>query len=285
MGTGTGSLAPVELVKAVKNANGMLPLAVYEELYQLAGVVCGGQFVEIGTAHGAATIALALGAKGRTPATTIYTIDRLGGKFSSRSKFGSVLDNEGIVRRNFRDAGVEEMTRLFVGTSDEFAASDSCPDRINLLLIDADGRIDRDLMHFYQRLSPGAPVVIDDVDSSVQLAVNHEGVSYIDLKHRITSLLLDSYENAGFLRVRKRVINTAFCERGERAYDAEEFARLALASYREIVFAEAIGTTWQELALWQSQAPTVREGLKLRALVPNLMFRSGAKILRLLRLR
>lgn len=279
----TASLPQTELVKAVNNANGLLPLAVYEELYQLAANVSEGPFVEIGTAHGAATIALALGARKHARPPVIYTIDRLGGQFSSRSKFGTVSENEEIVRRNFREAAVKETIHLFVGTSDEFAASERCPERIHLLLLDADGRIDRDLMHFYPKLPPGAPVVIDDVDSGVCLGVNHEGMPYVDLKHRISSLLLDSYVKAGFLRMRKRIINTAFCERGERAYDAAEFARLALASYRELVFAEAPDAMWQELTQWHSQAATVREAIKLRAIVPDLVFRGASRIRRMLR--
>ncbi|NJM55017.1 MAG: hypothetical protein HC841_03040, partial [Verrucomicrobiae bacterium] len=121
-----------DLGSQMKSAGGLMPAAVYEELFTLASALSGANVVEVGTAHGAATIAIALGAKTSSPPVTIHTIDRLGGKFSSRSKFGSVSDNEAIVRRNFREAGVERMIRMFVGSSDEFAASADCPAAIGL---------------------------------------------------------------------------------------------------------------------------------------------------------
>ena len=103
------------LHKMVRHANGMLPIPVYEALWSCAGEAPGPNFLEVGTAHGAGTIALALGAKKAGLDVKIQTIDRLAGKFSSRSGFGSVEQNKTIVQENFARANVSQCISLFVG--------------------------------------------------------------------------------------------------------------------------------------------------------------------------
>lgn len=233
------------LTEYVQEANGMLPLSVYKALWECVAKAPGPNVVEVGTAHGAATITLALGAKNAGVEIRIDTIDRLGGKFSSRAQYGSVKQNKEIVLQNFARAEVAECITIFVGSTDEFVASGRCPDRIDLLMLDADGRIDRDLLHFYNLLAPNAMIVIDDVDRGVYLSTTYDGTPYVDLKHRITSLLLQALESHGFLRVEKTIHNTAFCRRGERTMDYHEFSRLALSCYRELVFADLPGPEWK----------------------------------------
>ena len=177
-------------MKLARMANGMLPDSVYAALWDCAADAPGPNVVEVGTAHGAATIALALGRRDAGLTVAIRTVDRLEGRFSSRSRFGSVEQNKAIVLRNFAAAGVADCISLFVGTSDEFAASGECPQQIHLLMLDADGRIDRDLLHFYESLASNAVIVIDDVDRELYLGRTHDGTPFIDLKHRISSLLL-----------------------------------------------------------------------------------------------
>jgi hypothetical protein len=224
-----------ELRQLVQSANGLMPQSVYEEIWKVARTAKGPNFVEVGTAHGAATIALALGAKSGGVNVHIHTIDKMAGKFSSRARFGSTEVNYGIAVRNFENAGVADSIQLFIGSTDEFIATDQCPKSIDLLMLDADGRIDRDLMHFYSRMTPDSLLIIDDIDPNVYFGKSHENIPYIDLKHLITSLLLNIYETEGFIRVDNRIENTAFCKRGERDYDAYQFSQLALVCYRELV--------------------------------------------------
>jgi predicted O-methyltransferase YrrM len=264
----------------VRAANGMLPLPVYGELFNQALDAAGTNFVEVGTAHGAATISLALGAATRRIPTKIWTIDKLGGKFSSRSKFGSVEENRRVVLENFRRAGVDEMIELFVGSPDDFILAGRCPECVDLLLLDADGRIDRDLMHFYSRMRPGGPIIIDDVNTQIYLGRDHEGVPYIDLKHRIASLLLAAYEEAGFIRVMKRLEYTAFCQRGEREYNSSAFSQIALSCYRELVFADTPDNFWLELAAWSENATDVRDALRMRTAMPPLVRKAAEKMWR-----
>lgn len=244
---------------AVSEANGMLPLAVYEEIHRLAGLSQdGSNFVEVGTGHGAATIAMAMGASSSNRDVMIHTIDCLDGKFSSRKRFGSVSENEEIVRRNFSKAKVKHCTDLFVGTSDEYISADLCPKKIDMLVLDADGQIDRDLLYFYRRMEPGTPIVIDDVDSKIYFDVTYDGARYIDLKHRIVSMLLKKLEHAGYIRVIKRIENTAFCERGNTPLDKAIFVTDALECYRKLLHLEAVNPTWLELAQWKERTRLVR---------------------------
>lgn len=232
------------LLASIARANGMLPAEVYEELWRLSAQTGGGTYVEVGTAHGAATIALALGAQAAAVPVTIHTIDPLGGRFSSRSQFGSPSENQAIVESNFRDAGVDDMISLFVGSSDEFVAAGRSPSRIDMLMLDADGRIDRDFGHFYDQLAPGAPVVIDDANEDVYVGVLHDGTRYVDLKHRLTSLLVGKFQSAGYLEVDRTVGVTCLGRRGNRAMDRREFHGLANACYRELVIATLSDENW-----------------------------------------
>lgn len=275
--------APDTLTEYVQKANGMLPLSVYKALWECVAQAPGPNVVEVGTAHGAATIALALGAKNAGIQVRIHTIDRLGGKFSSRAQYGSVKQNKEIVLRNFARAGVAECISLFVGSTDEFVASGRCPERIDLLMLDADGRIDRDLLHFYNLLSAKAMIVIDDVDRGVYLGTTYDGTPYVDLKHRITSLLLQALESHGFLRIEKTIHCTAFCRRGQRKINEQEFSGLALSCYRELVFADLPGPEWKELVRWHDRRRDVRQAMRLRDAIPGFVVSIGRAGYRLFR--
>jgi predicted O-methyltransferase YrrM len=262
-----------KLYKLTSIANGMLPKEVYEEIYQASAARRPRLIVEIGTAHGAATIALGLGAMTQNSEVSIKTVDKLGGRFSSRSAYGDVETNRAIVERNFAQAGMSDKVQLFVGDPDEFAAKLDPNEQIDLLMLDADGRIDRDLLNLYPQLAIGAPVIIDDADNDIWLGRNHEGVPFIDNKHRTTELLLDGFCAAGFLRLEKRIANTAFCTRTDKPYDRQAFAEIALAAYRQLVICEVNNHYWEELTQWSAQRADIREAIRIRGRIPARMVR------------
>lgn len=271
-----------KLGQLTEAANGMLPQEVYREIFHTAAKHRPTNIVEVGTAHGAATIALGLGAASSKTEFKIWTIDRLGGLFSSRSAFGSPAENEIIVKKNIRLSGLEDKVCLFVGSPDEFIASDQCPPQIDLLMLDADGRIDRDLIHFYPRLVAGAPIIVDDVDRGVFLSRSQSGTPFIDCKHRITALLLEHFERADYVRMIDRVGNTAFCERSAKPFNLEEFKSIALNAYRELSLIEVEDTMWRDLSNWVFRRAEVREALKIRSAVPPVLMSALRKVRRLL---
>lgn len=257
------------LRKMTKAANGMLSDSVYEEIFRLSAIAKPRNIVEIGTAHGAATIAIGLGALSESTDFSIWTVDKLGGRFSSRSAYGSVEANRAIVESNFTKAGISDKVSLFVGDSDEFATQSNVPKSIDFLMLDADGRIDRDLLNFYPRLAVGANVIIDDADNTIWLSKNHEGVPFIDNKHRTTELLMNGYCEAGFLTLEKRVNETAFCKKTNKTFNRDIFMEIALSSYRQLVIAEVDDRYWRELATWSMDRSLVIDALQVRERLPN----------------
>ena len=168
-------------------ANGMLDPLVYAEINRRSATVKA-DIVEVGTAHGAATIALALGAP---EGIRVKTIEKFEG--GSRVRYGSIEDNLAIIAENFAHFGVSDRIDLFIGTPQTTLAALEV-DEIGLLLIDADGCIDRDFRLYYDMLQPGAPIIIDDYRPRYIGAHYKNGGLFVDQKHRITTLLIDLFE-------------------------------------------------------------------------------------------
>ena len=215
-------------------AEGVLPLSVYEELYALGRDFGGGNIVEIGTAGGAATVALALGAIAGGKPFHIWTADPM--DRGSRLAVSSVADNIARLRQVFFQYEVEGYISIITG--DVFAISRNVvPQSISLLLIDADGRVDRDLSELYPRLSPDARVVIDDVVDQV-FAEKKGGSWYIMQKHRLTYLIATALCREGLLLEDRRVAQTVFYRRGRAERASGEIRELAFAAYSKLAFAK-----------------------------------------------
>lgn len=228
-----------DLIAALKGVDALLPIGVYETLFNVVATEKPECILEIGTAHGGGTIAMALGAKSVGHACAINTVDTLEASLdipSTRDRWGDAKDNEAIVRKNFEAAGVADMIHFFVGRSDEFAATKNLPPAIDMLVLDADGRIDRDLLQFGHLLKDNAMVVIDDVGGGAKLAGVREQ-KFIDLKHVVSEKLLNAFIENGYLREERRVGITAFCRAVEpQNWEPATLANIALHAYRDIVF-------------------------------------------------
>jgi predicted O-methyltransferase YrrM len=231
----TATMAELEpLLRRIKaTADGQLPLAVYERLYRAAEACGGGAIVEIGTAQGAATIALALGAKASGKRFHIYTADPF--DRGSRLAIGSVQENLALVRSGLEAFGVDRDVTVITGEAADVAGALG-ETGIALLLIDADGRIDRDLALLLGRLAEGAPVIIDDVDDRVYLS-RHADHWLVDQKHRLTHLLARRFCDLGLLTHIDTVGQTGFFAKGPAQAVPEEMLRVALEAYRTLVFA------------------------------------------------
>lgn len=263
-----GPTVPVdELIRRVKaTAGGMLSIDVYRRVYERARAFEGGAIVEIGTALGAATIVLALGAKASGKPFHVYTADPFAGRYSSRSKFGSPEENIAHVRQQLQAYGVADVVTLVVGTSQDLVSAHD-PNDIGFLFLDADGRIDRDLSVLASRLRTGAAMVVDDVDAGAYLSQSADGSYYVDLKHHITGLLLGRMKKRGILAVQEMAGNTAFCE--WTGGDVDELQALALDAYRELVFVPLDEPRWQRLIGLHSAGSRATEALNFYSRVPK----------------
>jgi predicted O-methyltransferase YrrM len=218
------------LAQVKESARGMLSLPAYRRIYETAAACGGGTIVEIGIAQGAATIALALGAKQAGRPFRIVTADPFA--IDSRRSVGSVEDNLDLVRRGYETFGVADAIEIVVGTVADLVAS-ADPRDISLLLIDADGRIDREIALLHDRLAPACPIIIDDMDGAIYLHRVGRRLS-VDQKHRITLLLIERFAAEGLLVPQEIVGQTGWYVKGPASRSSDEILRIALPAYREL---------------------------------------------------
>ncbi len=216
-----------------KKANGMLSIDVYQEMYHLAQKVPQNiNILEIGTAHGAATISLALGTNSRNK---IISIDKITG--GSRDKFGTLDENKKIIENNFKYFGVEKKIDFYVGTSTEIALLLDEKLKFSMLLIDADGAIDRDFELFYNKLLPGSSIIIDDYFDYVRIK-KEKNIIRVDQKFRLTYMLITLMEQLNLLKKIKIIDDTYFGIKPENQIDNVDFSQYDFRPiYRNLTFA------------------------------------------------
>lgn len=225
------------LERVRRRAHGMMPPEVYRALYERARAADGGDLLEIGTSHGAATIALALGLEGS--GGVVHTVDRMEG--GSASWYGDRRHNEAVVRENLRAFGVEERVELVVGDVERVGPEVAGRGPFSLLLLDADGAVDRDLRLFYDALIPGAAVIVDDYDPRVKVERRGLRSLRVDLKHLLTHHLVDFYVGEGLLEAEETVASTFIGRKPADATGPVDFGRLDVASaYRKCIFVDAV---------------------------------------------
>jgi len=83
--------------------------------------------------------------------------------------------------------------------------------KINLLILDMDGQIDRDIMNFSEYIASDNHIIIDDYDAKVRFVKkNLKGDIYIDSKEYLTYELCEYFKKIDLLNVVKIVDNTLF---------------------------------------------------------------------------
>ena len=148
--------------------HGMLRPATYKAIYQAAKRMADLDFVEIGGAHGASSIAIAQGMAdgGRTGRLVVVEQCRGG----SRALYGGYDQNYATITRNYRRFGVADRISLYPYK----LLDETVPDVLGLLetksiagfMHDADGDLGRDFQHFWPLVIPGGLIVIDDYPRS-----------------------------------------------------------------------------------------------------------------------
>ena len=222
------------LERVQREAHGKLSIAVYRRLYESGAASGGGTIVEIGTSQGAATLALALGAKSAGVDFRIVTVDTF--LTGSRPRAATIGEKQAIVRSGFQAFGVSDRIDLVAGTTEEMIAIDD-PSDIGLLMLDADGCIDRDLAALWDRMRAGCTIVIDDVDDHNYLDFHRRRLR-IDQKHRLTHALVEAYAKAGLLVPEGESGQTAWFHKSGKKVDPAELERLARPAYRALIRAE-----------------------------------------------
>jgi predicted O-methyltransferase YrrM len=147
-----------------EHANGMMHRDVYAELHRIAFYGPDLDALEIGGAAGAGSIALALGMKESGKKSRVIVVEKMQG--GSRQKYGNFDTNLDIFNKNVRFYGVESHICLFPNSltlknGDEIHRMISSKE-ISALVLDADGKLHRDFLLFWDRVIPCGKIVIDD---------------------------------------------------------------------------------------------------------------------------
>ncbi|TCM22085.1 methyltransferase family protein [Novosphingobium sp. PhB165] len=225
----------------IATCDGMLAPAVYARIYETAQR--GGQIVEVGTAMGAATVALALGLRHSGKSGHVFTFDPMTG--GPRRSLNSPGKRIARIEANLARYGVQDL--VTVTPSDLRSGLSVLPDdqTVSVLMLDADGRIDRDLETLEQRLAPGCSMIIDDIADQVR--VKRQGATYrIDSKMRLSWLLFNKLTESGKLSAGQQLVDTYF---GEVIADANSIIDRddTLEAYRQLVFQTASTNRLQRL--------------------------------------
>jgi predicted O-methyltransferase YrrM len=221
----------IDFAEIKRSCDGMMRPDVYEAIYNAAKGAPDGLFVEIGTAHGASAVCLGAAAKERGLRVKTFDSFRAGG----RANYGDASENERIATANIARYGLSET--VAVQKCDVADVPAFIDEPVSLLVLDCDGRIDRDLSALFNRLVPGATVIIDDCAPRSRVRDNGDGTCRIDQKHLLTWLLTGSLCRAGVLVAEGQAYQTWFGRKGET--DISEWPLdERLAAYRGLVFAD-----------------------------------------------
>ena len=219
------------LARVKDRACGWMPLAVYRRLYQTAASCGGGTIVEIGTYRGAATIAMALGARTAAAPFRIVTADLLRPGIGLEGT--DPREKAAALREALGEFGAADAVH-FVHGSAETLVAEAEPHEIRLLLLDGGGSIEEDLALLWGRLAPDAMLVIDDIDGRLTVT-RRGGIAEINQKHRLSKLLVELFIEAGMLMEIERIGSTGWYRKGAVSPTPNQVRLMALPVYRSLV--------------------------------------------------
>ena len=173
---------------AVKEkCNGMLSPSEYGRIYDLAKNAPGESFIEVGAAHGAATVSLASALRDSGRVGKVYSFEKITG--GSRERFGNFGANKTIIEDNIACFGVGDRIVMNYGLVEELAPVIPGRKDFGLMMLDADGKIDRNFSPFFDKLADNAVTIIDDVSPAVRARTTHGALHarrvFVDQKHRL----------------------------------------------------------------------------------------------------
>jgi phosphinothricin acetyltransferase len=147
----------------IRDKYSMLHLDVLILIYHFAKI-CSGHILEIGACVGGATIAAAFGVRDSGQKKKLVTIEPGGSLKHKRLGTRNIFRD---LERNLAKQGVSEMITLIKGRSFDAPTTRAVnialgPDKIGLLILDADAAKKRDIQCYHDRLADDCWMVIDD---------------------------------------------------------------------------------------------------------------------------
>jgi predicted O-methyltransferase YrrM len=215
---------------AVKHfCDGMLQPGTYRALYDAIYRAPEGDILEVGAAAGAGSIVMAWALADAGRDSKVVSVEKCEG--GSRLDFGDRDSNYARLMANLRAFGAVERVDLFPHyltgeNAGDLVARFDTP-RLGGLVLDADGRLDRDFRLMWPRLSPGAPIVVDDYENYATYEPRTSRMPDGGMKKLLTYRLLNQLEDWG-LFVRDRQLGDTVFGHKPMHDDFSAFDRAAL---------------------------------------------------------
>jgi len=201
-----------DIARIKRDANGMLRVETYAKLYQEVYELPDMDILEVGGASGAGSIVIAKAMVDSKKKSHLVVVEKCSG--GSRETFGSYDDNLQVIKKNFVHFGVADQIRLFPEEL-RFDNADQVKEliksnQIAALIHDADGRLDRDIHLFYDRLMPGGLVVVDDYMEKYDFSEVSKSLPFGGAKSLVTFRLMSYFIGLGYIQNISTVGATAF---------------------------------------------------------------------------
>jgi predicted O-methyltransferase YrrM len=200
-------------------ANGLMSPFVYKKMYELVYGLSDLDIIEVGGGAGAGSIAIASAMKDANKKSNLIVIEKCEG--GSRAAFGDYQTNLNLINYNFKRFGVENIITLFPNTLSYGNRTEVIclirTDNIAAMILDADGRIDRDFFLFWPFLNTGGIIIIDDYENcSKCLSISDNHLPTIK-KKIMTYRLLNQIMKWGLFEMSSKVGKTVFGYKPENA--------------------------------------------------------------------
>ena len=148
--------------KIKETTRGLMEKGNYRDLYEAALALEKGAVVEIGPARGGTTVTLGLASLQNPNIERIISIDAFQNSRCLRY-FDDVEKNIEELKNNLAAFGCGEKVTVMVAGQEDWTLLRQL--KLSMLVIDADGALDRDFFHYYNALRPGATVFVDDCEA------------------------------------------------------------------------------------------------------------------------
>ena len=156
--------------KLKRHTSGLVTVEAYAEYYRVARERSRGDIIDIGCGRGGSAISFALGIRDSGRNAKVHAIDIFRQKDAEGPhRYGEaeypencVQMNVGEVRQNARDFDVEDVLALWPGAAEAVAPTLPRKQPIDVVAIDVDGHIDRELRAFYDMVEFGGLIIFDD---------------------------------------------------------------------------------------------------------------------------
>ena len=214
-------------------AHGMLPVKTYAAIYDTIYDAPDLDVVEVGGGSGAGSVTIAKALVESGKSANVIVVEKCEG--GSRTQFGNRVDNLEYLETVFEKFGVSHRVRLFpehlTYENGDQVKSMIRSDKISCLILDADGRIDRDIFLFWELLVDEGSIIIDDYIDRKRFRPISERYPRGGTKEITTFRLTNQFTEWGLIEPVTQIGHTLFCKKPKNA----RFSTFDIAKVTQII--------------------------------------------------